>query len=313
MAEGSVNGVQTTLLYHFCRLRLPGVAMPLTTFERHLARGFTLHREKRARHAEESSWEEFVENLYLPDWYLACACLEGNPRAWEELFAARASRTDSLLVDALRHRAVRLFPRDVERQDEAVAEFWGFLLAGGRDGSASVLGRYDGQRPLVPWLIRVFQNRHLSELRHRHLERAATDDELDERLVPPPGGPYERWSGEFQEAARCWLGTLNDNELLILGLRLRYRLSQREVATILGIHEGNVSRQTARLRDHCLEQIGRQLREAGWEGDDLDDFLYKEMDSVLLDEPRLAADRLAALLAARGKHLPNTEQTTRSP
>jgi hypothetical protein len=30
------------------------------------------------------------------------------------------------------------------------------------------------------------------------------------------------------------------------------------------------------------------------------------MDSLLLDEPRLAADRLAALLAARGKKLPGT-------
>ena len=51
------------------------------------------------------------------------------------LFHARASRTDSLLIDALRMRAVRLFPRDAERQEEAVAEFWGYLLAGERDGS----------------------------------------------------------------------------------------------------------------------------------------------------------------------------------
>jgi RNA polymerase sigma factor (sigma-70 family) len=310
MADHSVNGVQTTLLYHFCRLRLPAVAMPLASFQSHLGRGFELYRDKRVRDGQESSWAEYLDNLYVPDWFLACACLEGDPRAWEELFAARASRTDSLLVDALRHRAVRLFPRDQERQDEAVAEFWGFLLAGGRDGSPPVLARYDGQRPLVPWLIRVFQNRHLSELRHRQPERLATDAELDERLVPPPGGPYERWSGEFREAARRWLATLSDNELLILGLRLRYRLSQREVAAVLGIHEGNVSRQTARLRDHCLDQIGQQLQVAGWEGEDLDGFLYKEMDSVLLDEPRLAADRLAALLAARGQKLPQGEQKT---
>jgi RNA polymerase sigma factor (sigma-70 family) len=304
MAETTNNGVQAALLYHFCRLRLPAVAMPLAQFERHLERGYALYRDKRVRAGEGASWDDYLSNLYPPDWYLACACLEGRPRAWEELFAARASRTDSLLVDALRHRAVRLFPRDAERQDEAVADFWGFLLAGGRDGAPPVLSRYDGQRPLVPWLIRVFQNRHLSELRHRHLERPATDDELDERLLPPPGGLHERWYDEFRQAARDWLTTLSDNELLILGLRLRYRLSQREVATLLGIHEGNVSRQTARLRDHCLEQVGRRLQQAGWEGEDLDDFIYKEMDGLLLDEPALSADRLAALLAARGKHLP---------
>ena len=33
----------------------------------------------------------------------------------------------------------------------------------------------------------------------------------------------------------------------------------------------------------------------------------KEMDSVLLDEPRLAADRLAGLLAARGKKPPEPQ------
>ena len=91
--------------------------------------------------------------------------------------------------------------------------------------------------------------------------------------------------------------------MLLLGLRLRYRLSQREVAHLLGIHEGNVSRQTARLRDSCLEAISAALAEQGWTGDDLSGFVLKEMDSVLLDEPRLAADRLAALLAARGKSL----------
>jgi hypothetical protein len=41
--------------------------------------------------------------------------------------------------------------------------------------------------------------------------------------------------------------------------------------------------------------------ELGWTGDDLSSFVLKEMDSLLLDEPRLAADHLAALLAARGK------------
>jgi RNA polymerase sigma factor (sigma-70 family) len=292
------------LLYHFCRLRLPAVKLPLEAFERHLRRGFALSRDKHAGDGPAPTWEEFLANLYPADWFLASACLEGEARAWEELFAARASRTDSLLVDALRHRAVRLFPRDAERQEEAVAEFWGFLLAGGRDGESAVLARYDGQRPLVPWLIRVFQNRHLSAMRHRRHERAATDDELDERLLPPPGGPPERWYGEFRTAAREWLTGLGEGEVLILGLRLRYRMSQREVAGVLGIHEGNVSRQTGRLRDHCLEQVGHRLQQAGWEGDDLDGFIYKEMDGLLLDEPSLSADRLAALLAARGKHLP---------
>jgi RNA polymerase sigma factor (sigma-70 family) len=298
-----IDQIHTTLLYHFCRLRMPAVALPLPVFEQHLQRAFALNRAKRAHKGETTNGELFLENLHAVDWFLACACLEGQKSAWLALFAARANRTDCLLVDALRRRAVRLFPRDPERQEEAVAEFWGYLLAGEREGSLPILARYDGQRPLVPWLIRVFQNKHLSELRHHHGLQSLAEDDLGERDLPFSDNGHERWYDEFHLAAREWLDGLSEQETLILGLRLRYRLSQREVAGLLGIHEGNISRQTARLRDHCLEQIGEHLRILGWTGDDLSGFVFKEMDSLLLDEPRLSADRLAALLASRGKTL----------
>jgi RNA polymerase sigma factor (sigma-70 family) len=298
------NPVPTTLLYHFCRLRLPAVALPLPQFEQHLQRAFELNRAKQTRHGETTTWEGFLENLHAVDWFLACACLEGLSVAWEALFAARANRTDCLLVDALRLRAVRLFPRDAERQDEAVTEFWGYLLAGERDGALPILARYDGQRPLVPWLIRVFQNKHLSELRQRNGLQPLSEDDLGQRDSPFSDCGHERWYDDFRLAAREWLDRLSEQEVLILGLRLRYRLSQREVAALLGLHEGNISRQTSRLRDHCLEQIGAHLRILGWTGDDLSGFIFKEMDGLLLDESRFSADRLAALLAARGKTLP---------
>jgi len=296
-----MNSVQTTLLYHFCRLRLPQVKLPADVFERHTLRAFEMFRAKRAKEGQETTWDGFIDNVYALDWFIACACLEGLEDGWRALFHARANRTDALLVDALRARAVRLFPRDAERQEEAVGEFWGFLIAGERDGSTPVLVRYDGQRPLVPWLLRVFQNKHLSDLRHDHGRRSLPEDDLDNHDLPFPSNGDDRWHEEFRQAAREWLNDLPDNEVLILGLRLRYRLSQREAAAVLGINEGNVSRQTAKLRDHCLERIGQRLQEQGWTGDDLSGYIFKEMDTLLLDEPRLSADRLAALLAARGK------------
>ena len=296
-----MNSVHAILLYHFCRLRLPQVNLPAAVFEGQLRRAFDMYQVKRAREGVKAAWPAFVDNLHVLDWFIACACLERLDEGWRALFHARANRTDALLIDALRMRAVRLFPRDAERQDEAVAEFWGFLLAGQSDGSLPILARYDGQRPLVPWLIRVFQNKTLSELRHDRGKQALPDDDLDGRDLPFPVEGDDRWHEEFLQAAREWLADLTDNEVLILGLRLRYRLSQREAAAVLGINEGNVSRQTAKLRDRCLERIGRRLQELGWTGDDLSGYVLKEMDTLLLDEPRLSADRLAALLAARGK------------
>jgi RNA polymerase sigma factor (sigma-70 family) len=309
MASASAKGpspsaVHQALLYHFCRLQLPAIVLPVETFERHLQRCFNLYRAKKTKAGAAASWDNFLENLYAVDWFLCCGCLEGTGGAWDCLFAARASRADCLLIDALRARAVRLYPRDEERQDEAVTDFWGYLLAGERPGSTAILARYDGQRPLVPWLIRVFQNKHISDLRQHKALQALPEDDLDDRDLPLANEGDSRWHEEFRLAAREWLGELKDAEALILGLRLRYRLSQRQVATLLGVHEGNVSRATAKLRDHCLEHIGNRLRELGWTGDDLSGFVLKEMDSLLMDEPRLSADRLAALLAARGKKLP---------
>jgi RNA polymerase sigma factor (sigma-70 family) len=296
-----MTSVQTTLLYHFCRLRLPQVNLPADVFERRTVQAFEMFQAKRGKEGETTTWESFIDTIYALDWFIACACLEGLEGGWRLLFHARANRTDALLVDALRMRAVRLFPRDVERQEEAVGEFWGFLIAGERDGSTPVLARYDGQRPLVPWLLRVFQNKHLTDLRHDHGRRSLPEDDLDDHDLPFPSNGDDRWHEEFRQAAREWLNDLPDNEVLILGLRFRYRLSQREAAAVLGINEGNVSRQTTKLRDRCLERIGQRLQEQGWTGDDLSGYIFKEMDTLLLDEPRLSADRLAGLLAARGK------------
>jgi RNA polymerase sigma factor (sigma-70 family) len=285
------------LVYHFCRMQLPGVHLPASACERHLERTFGLYRAK----VQSAIWAGYLDGLYPLDWFVASACLDGDGRAWEYLFAARAGRTDTLLLDALRARAARLYPRNEERQENAVNEFWGHLYAAEGPDQVAVLGRYDGQRPLVPWLIRVFQNWHVSQLRRQPGLQPLPDDDL---ALPLPNASDGRWHEAFRDAARECLAEFNDQELLILGLRLRYRMSGREVAALLGVHEGTISRKTDGLRDHCLDRIGQRLLELGWTGDDLADYVRTEMYSLLLDDPRLSVDNLAHLLAIRGKKLP---------
>jgi hypothetical protein len=100
---------------------------------------------------------------------------------------------------------------------------------------------------------------------------------------------------------------------LLLGLRLRYRLSQREVAHLLGKHEGNLSRQTDHLREKCLDFISQRLLEQGWTGGDLSTYIRTEMPGVLIDDPRLSVDRLAHLLSASGKTLPTERINEEGP
>jgi RNA polymerase sigma factor (sigma-70 family) len=296
MAKTPPDGSATRLLYHFCRLQRPTVVLPPRAFDRHLLRAYQVYEAKRGTDA---GWEQFLANLYPLDWFVASACLEGDGRAWESLFASRAGRSDCLLLDALRARAVRLYPRDEERQDSAVTEFWSHLLVAESPGAVPVLARYDGQRPLVPWLIRVFQNWHISQLRQRPDVLPLPEAELSARL--PPETSDSRWHESFRMAAREALQRLPDQDILLLGLRLRYRMSQREVAAVLGVHEGTVSRQVANLRDRCLDEVQARLVEEGWTGEDLSGLVLQEMGSVLGEEPRLSADNLAALLAARRK------------
>lgn len=293
-------GPRADLLFAFCRMQLPAVALPPEVCARHLERTFRLYHDKSE---PDVTADRYLDRLYPVDWYLACACLEGNARAWETLFAARAGRSDCLLLDALRARAVRLYPRDEERQDSAVTEFWSQLVVPEAPGRLAVLGRYDGQRPLVPWLIRVFQNWHVSQLRRQSGLQALPEDDLGLPLTPPVNGDL-RWREAFVTAARDWLEAADDQAVLLLGLRLRYRLSQREVANLLKVHEGTISRWTDQVRDQCLEFLQERLAREGWTGDDLSELIRTEMHSLLLDDPRLSVDHLAQLLGKQGKKLP---------
>ena len=290
-------GPRAELLYHFCRLQLPAVDLRPERCQRHLARTFELYQKKLE---SPLSWDAYLDHLYPIDWFLASACLEGAPSAWEQLFASRAGRSDCLLMDALRARAARLYPRDEEKQETAVADFWGHLCIAETEGAVPVLARYDGQRPLVPWLIRVFQNWHISQLRKHPPAQALPDDDLA-MPMPQAGAIEPRWRELFAEATRAWLSGIAEEEVLLLGLRLRYRLSQREVAQLLKVHEGTISRRTDHLRDQCLEFLARRLTEAGWTGEDLFELIRTEMISLLLDDPRLSIDALAAILAKKGK------------
>ncbi len=300
MPQPTGPGPRAELLYYFCRLQLPAIDLSPEACRRNLVRTYELFNRKQPAPV---SWDQYLDNLYPLDWFVASACLEGSAQAWEQLFASRAGRSDCLLVDALRARAARLYPRDEERQESAVNEFWSQLYAPEREGSLPVLARYDGQRPLVPWLIRVFQNWHVSQLRRHSHEQPLLDD--DHHALPVPDGETDtRWRELFAAGVNDWLAERDEGELLLLGLRLRFHLSQRDVAQLLKVHEGTISRRADQLSQRCLEYLGNRLAEAGWTGDDLFAFVRTEMASLLLDHPALSGDSLAQILHRMGRPVP---------
>ncbi len=285
-----------TMLFHYCRIQFSGIRLQIETFQKHLERTFALFQRKQAEPVE---WSRYLEQVYALDTYLCFACLERQESAWQTLFGLRTGQSDCLLIDALRARAVRLYPRDEERQESAVNEFWSHLLVAENANTTPILTRYDGQRPLAPWLIRVFQNWHISYLRSSSGIQSLPDEDLASAM-PTRSEEEVRWHQCFCQAANEWIQTLSDNDLLLLGMRWRYRLSQREVAQVFQLHEGTISRQTDKLRDKALEAIGARLTAEGWNGNDLQRFILTEMGAVLMDQPRLSADQLTLLIKKRG-------------
>lgn len=278
------------------RMQLPQITVADDVLAKHQLRAFALYAAKAEAPV---SWTDFLNEFYALDWLVAVGCLERVNAAWELLFESRTGRSDCLLVDALRARACRLYPRDEEKRENAVSEFWSRLLASDSERGTAVLERYDGKRPLTPWLIRVFQNWHLSQLRSSSHTTSLTDDEYAVPL-PAASATESRWHEAFLDAGRDWLRQLPESERLLLGLRWRYKLSQRDAAAVLKVHEGTISRRTDKLRDTALATIGERLSADGWTGDDLHGFILTEMGNLLLDEPSLSAEALRRSLKTQG-------------
>ncbi|MCZ2344210.1 MAG: sigma-70 family RNA polymerase sigma factor [Bacteroidales bacterium] len=295
------------VLYHYCRLQMPEIAIPEMQFQDAIQRTYTVYAPK---HKGEIplSWESYLAGLNVLDWLVCVGCLNGLERAWEHLFAARTGRSDALLVDALRKRACWLYPRNEERQETAVAEFWGYLLVPDNDTREPILTRYDGRRPLTPWLITIFQNLQITKLRRDR--KIATILDSDDP-IPLPGRPTseEHWRDIFCQSGREWLRQIKDQDRLLLGLRWRYGLTQRKIAPIFDVNEGTITRRIDHLRNEAHEFIYKRMVEQDWPGGDLLDMFLSEMGSILLDDPNFSADQLSRLLSTIGKELPEATPT----
>lgn len=303
MSDQSFPQARTDALYYYLRFQLPSVTLDLPSYRQHLHR--TYARNRTAAEQAARSWSEYLDHLYGIDWYVCCGCLERQRAAWQALFATRTGRSDRLLIDALRAHAARLQPGNEYDQESSVSEFWSLLLVPERPGSLPFLERYDGQRPLAPWLVTVYRNWLTSRV-----SRSRSNFSYDDELTTPPTADHppirDRWLEVFTTAAHDWLAGLDDRQVLLLGLLWRYRLDQRSAAKLIGIHEGNISKRLTKINDLLRSQVGAAMRAEGWEGEDseLGEYILREMAAVLLDSPRLSAAHLGQLLAREGKTAP---------
>ncbi|VTS06396.1 sigma-70 family RNA polymerase sigma factor [Tuwongella immobilis] len=287
---------QVRAIYQFARLRLPRIQLPWDVFLARFRNAYarTLRTQERA-HTVPPTPEEYVLRVYALDSYLCFGCLNNDRVAWQMLFQTH-TQADAILHETLRKHLCHFFPRDPDRQDDKLNTFWGNLILAEREGQTPILERYDGLRPLVPWLITVFDNWIRSEQRPtvRMVQRDEDAPEIAETRDEDSGN--SQWHELFGEAAREWLSTLEGRNLLVIGLLWVHQLNQRSVAQLLGVHEGTVTRIRQALKTEADEAIIPVLERNGWTGDDLTPFWGSEMASVLNRDPRLSAQAIRKLL-----------------
>ena len=125
----------------------------------------------------------------------------------------------------------------------------------------------------------------------------------DDLPFPLPSAGDGRWHESFCQAAREYLTKLKENELLILGLR-SYNLSQREVAALLQVHEGTVSRRTDQLREQCLDSLPNGCWSRAGPATTCRITCVRKCSVSCSTNPRLSVDYLAHLLAQKGLQPP---------
>jgi RNA polymerase sigma-70 factor (ECF subfamily) len=206
----------------------------------------------------------YLRGLHLEDLALACACADGDERAWEHFVRE--------------HRPVLYRAADAldasggarEIADSIYAELYGLPRASAstRESSGLSLFRYyHGRSSLKTWLRAVLAQRHVDGIRAvRRLDPLPEEDRPDALSAPAESMPDPdrvRYRALMQRAFKVALSRMRDRDRLRLACYYSQELTLAETGRILKEHEATVSRQLARTRQALRREVERYLRDEG--------------------------------------------------
>jgi RNA polymerase sigma-70 factor (ECF subfamily) len=206
----------------------------------------------------------YLRGLHLQDLALACACADGDERAWEHF--VREHRP--LLYRA----ADALDPSGGAREtaDSIYAELYGLPRASATTGESrgqSLFRYYHGRSSLKTWLRAVLAQRHVDGIRAvRRLDPLPEEDHPDTLSASAEAMPDPdrvRYRALMQRAFKVALSRLRDRDRLRLACYYSQELTLAETGRILKEHEATVSRQLAKTRQALRREVERYLRDEG--------------------------------------------------
>jgi RNA polymerase sigma-70 factor (ECF subfamily) len=212
---------------------------------------------RRLEHHLGSAAAHDVARVRSDDFYLACACAEGNAvaiRAFERRFAG--------VIDG----AVARFARTDERRDE-LKQLLRLRLFVAAPGTEPRIASYSGRGFLENWL-RVAAIRAFINAERGAKSEGAVDDEAIDVLADGRDLELGFLKAHYREAFRAAfaraIGRLAPPERLVLRLSALEGLSCDEMAASLGVHRATAARRTARARQQLIdgtrEELARSLR-----------------------------------------------------
>ncbi|MCI0589663.1 MAG: sigma-70 family RNA polymerase sigma factor [Planctomycetes bacterium] len=200
---------------------------------------------------------EILERVAGADLYLAIACEEGIEGAWRVFEARFVPRVKGL---ALRHGASE------SQAEELARELPGHLVAPPRGGRARTrMGTYNGAVPLFDWLAVIVVQR-LADRRRARARAPSGEASAALEAASADGDPAEavldaETAGKLEEALRAAWERLTAREAAALLLKFKDGLPQKEIATLFGVGEPQVSKILRSAVDKIRSEVESRLRD----------------------------------------------------
>ena len=200
----------------------------------------------------------FYRTLRLPELALAQACALGRESAWQSFFGIyRAPLTEA----AIAITGSATLGHDLA--DSLYAEFFGLSA---REGERrSPLASYSGRGTLLAWLRSTLVQRHIDHHRRTHREIPLEVIEGGERDTAPAASttPLPAELDRLTRAVARTLEALAPEDRFLLTAYFLDRQTMLQIARLLHVHEGTVSRRLKRLTEDLHKQLLRQLQAGG--------------------------------------------------
>ena len=244
--------------------------------------------------------DRYFESLHLQDLALACACAEGDERAWEVFI------TDLRPVLYRAADALDQWGGAREVADSLYAELFGLKS---REGERqSHLRYFHGRSSLATWLRAVLAQRYID--RRRVESRVAPmpeEDAVDALPAPPATAPAPalvRFIEVLRRVISAVIAALPSRDRLRLRLCYAQDLTLAQIGKLLGESEATASRQLTKTRRAIREEVMRTLQdeERMSEGEIEEGFAAVVDDSGPLDLAELlGSDPIEPFDSAQGK------------